>query len=66
MVAVLVVAASTAVVRAVGDRFYGGADSAVGRLMAIKPGERSTAGAAAVVVAAEAPEGGSGSGSSYL
>lgn len=55
-----------AVVKAVGNRFYGGADSAAGGLIAIKPGERSTAGVAAAVVAAEALEGGSGSGSSYL
>ena len=34
--------------------------------MAIKPSERSIAGAAVAVVAAEALEGGSGSGSSYL
>ena len=49
MVAVLAVAASAAIVRAVGNRFYGGADSAVGGLMAIKPSEHSIAGAAAVV-----------------
>ena len=66
MVAVLAVVASTAVVRAAGDWFYGGADGAAGGLIAIKPGERSIAGAVAVVVAAEALEGGSGSGSSYL
>ena len=62
----LAVAASTAAVRAVGNRFYGGADGAAGGLMAIKPSERSIAGAAAAVAAAEALEGGSGSGSSYL
>lgn len=61
----MAVAASAAAARAAGDRFYGGADGAAGGLMAIKPGERSTAGAAAAVAAAEAPEGGSGSGSSY-
>ena len=64
--AVLAVAASIAAARAVGNWFYGRADSAVGRLIAIKPSKRSIAGVAAVVVAAEALEGGSGSGSSYL
>ena len=59
-------AAFTAVVRAAGDRFYGGVDGAVGGLITIKPSKRSIAGAAAAVAAAEALEGGSGSGSSYL
>ncbi len=57
---VLVVAASAAVVRAVGDRFYSGADSAVGGLIAVKPAKRGIAGVAAVVAAAEALEGGRG------
>jgi hypothetical protein len=60
MVAVLAVAASTAAVRAVGDRFYSRADSIVGGLMAVKPAKRSTAGVAAVVVVVEALEGGRG------
>jgi len=60
-----------AVVRVVGNRFYGKADSAVGGLIAVKPAERGTAGVAAAVAAAKAPGGaaggsGSGSGSSYL
>jgi hypothetical protein len=58
MVVVLAVVASAAAVRAVGNRFYGGADGAVGQLMAVKPGEYSAVGVVAAVAAAEAPEGG--------
>jgi len=56
-VVVLAVAASAAVIRAVGNQFYSGADSAAGGLIAAKPSERGIAGVVAVVAAAEAPEG---------
>jgi len=51
------VAASTAVVRVAGNRFYSGANSAIGGLIAAKPSKRGIVGAVTVVVTAEALEG---------